>query len=191
MPNNTPKRRRAPKKTDQPNTQAALKALREAHGVEVTEADRQAARQLSAFYHDKNTAPIIKQAVFQLFWDLALFYDVRLPKMFTSRWLPYWQTLLACNRRQGHMPTVIHYTWQPLPSEETELDKQDREEEEARAIFNLIHDERLTPKYEGIANKIMEILDMAHPFNVFEVFRVAWPLALAKLAEKEPDESDG
>ncbi len=181
MKKTTPKKRQPARKPD-----GTLEVLRQRLGVKVIETDRIQARLLSSLYHGKETAPMIKHALFQIFLDTAGHFKTTLPKNFTRSWLPYWATFMACNRKQRHMPTKLMYTWQPDQEEEATLAAQEEEENAARALFDLIHGEQLPESYrERISNPVMEILDEAHAFNVFEVFRVAWPLALEKVAAKE------
>lgn len=53
---------------------------------------------------------------------------------------------------------------------------------ETRAVFDLL----LNPYIdEHFKDSVLGILDKANPYHCFEVFRVAWPIALAKLAEEE------
>ena len=174
----------------QRSTAAALKALRESLGVEVTEADKQTARQLNALYHSKTVPPIIKHALFNIFWDMATkLYHIPLPTHFDRKWLPVWATLAAVNRMQGHMPTTISYTWQPDEKESAELDAEEEEESYARHIFGLMHDKRISEGVRGpFVDGFLGLLEPYHPFNCFETFRVALPLLLAA---PEPEEKGG
>ena len=166
-----------------------LATLLKETGVKVTGADRATARRLDTLYHDKQTPKIIKHTIFQIFWDLHMHYSIKLPKNFDDSWLPFWAAFGAVNRRQGHMPTHIDYTWSPSPEEEAELDEQDKKEADTRAIFELFHNQNLPPVIaEELRGTIDSILDAAHPTSSFEVFRVAWPLALERY-ESETEES--
>ena len=172
-------------KTVKVSNQPSLAAARQILDVTATEADHETARQLLTIYHNKETPPMIRHLIFQVFWDAAQFYAIKLPENFTSKWRPYWPLLVARLRADGYMPSCIRYTWQPTPEEETELDAADDEEKHLRGIFNLLHDDRLSANhYNNFADEFTEILESVHPLNNFEVFRVAWPLALDKLASK-------
>ncbi len=88
-------------------TSDALRALRERFGVQVTEADKDLARQLVTIYHDKLTPPFVSHLISESFYDLAKHYGIPLPKQWPRKWLAYWPTLLAVARFQGHLPTNI------------------------------------------------------------------------------------
>jgi hypothetical protein len=178
----TPKGRKAATKPDQ------LSDLRARFGVKVTAADRKTARTLDALYKNEQTPPLIKSAIFQLFWDVAHFYGLDLPKQFDSKWLSFWETLCAVNRKCGEVTTTIRYTWQPTPEEEAELDAEEKTENDARAIFDFIHSKVESDAAERIRDGVLAILDEAQPFNCLDMFLVAWPLALEKLSEQKASE---
>jgi hypothetical protein len=176
----TSKRQRGSTKPS-PSVQDARKIL----GVEPIKEDHETARLLLALYHNKKTPEMFKHLIFQVFWDGVHFYNISLPKNFTSKWRPYWPLLVAKLRVQGQMPTSIRYTWQPTPEEEAALDAEEEEDNYLRHVFQLAHDPKLPAgAHDRIAGEITSILDEARPDRDFEVFRVAFPRALAALAAK-------
>lgn len=182
---------RKEQKRGESKTAAALESLRARLNVEVTDADVELARQLSALYHNKAVPEMFKHAVFQIFWDVTRHLGVPLPNNFTSKWLTIWPTLIARLRRSGECPTQLRYTWQPDEEETARLDAEEEEESYARHIFNLCHDESLPygPR-ENIGDSVLDILNNANPYETWEVFRVAWPLALQKIAEEDGETAD-
>ncbi len=61
-------------------------------------------------------------------------------------------------------------------------------EASTRAVFDFLHDERLLePQKNDIQNTALEILENAGALYTWEVFRVAWPLALATIEETGDD----
>jgi hypothetical protein len=156
-----------------------------------TERDHALALQLVTLYKDKATPEMLRQMVFKLFWDLCQHYDVLslLPKNFTRYWLKLWPALLARVGREGNMPTHISYTWEPSAEEEAELEAEEKEETDARAVFEVFHNQSLPPVIaDELRDTIDSILNAAHPTSSFEVFRVAWPVALERY-ESETEES--
>jgi hypothetical protein len=182
MAKNTPQGRKGSNKL-----RASIRAALNSAKVQITGADRKAAAAICALYRDKAAPPVISHSIFQLFCDLARHYDIGpLPPHFDRRWSGYWPALVAINRKRGELPSAISYTWQPGPEEEAALDERDREQDEARAVFNLLHDQRIKGDVDRNLNDIVStILEHAQPEHHFEVFRVAWPLALDNFAEAQ------
>ena len=168
------------------NHHPSVSLARKVLGVEPTKADHDTAKLILTLYHNKSAPEMFKRAIFQLFWDLHLFYGFHLPNKFTSKWRPYWPPLLARVRQDGYLPTSISYTWQPTPEREAELDEEERIENEAEAVFNYL---RTVESYnEHTGDVLSDLIDQfAHPYNVREMFIHAWPLILQGL-EKEKAE---
>ncbi len=167
----------------------SLAAARKVLDVTPTKGDHDTARQLLALYHNKATAPMIRYLLSQLFWDATQFYGLALPSNYTSKWSAYWPLLLAKLRTHGCLPTRINYTWQPDEEEAAQLDAEEKEQRDARAIFDLLRNDALpVDTVNRLFDDVIEILDHAHPSADFEVFRVAWPRALAALKEDDARE---
>lgn len=179
------------KGSTRPRYNKQLQALLDRFQIKVTAADRLTARRLDALYHDKRTPPVINHTIFQIFQDLHKLYEITLPKNFVSKWIPFWEVLSACNRFQGHLAESIEYTWQHTDDEGEEMIEEEKAEAALRAIFDFIHDRRIPEQYRGrAADAVIEMLDSFHPFNNFDIFRIAWPLAVAKVEqEEEADEN--
>ncbi len=177
-----------PTRSQSSTRDTSLAAARKVLNVTPTRGDHESARQLLALYYNKATAPMIRHLILQLLWDSAKFYGVALPNQITNKWRPFWPLLLAKLRTHGCLPTRINYTWQPTEDEEAQLDAEEKEERDARAIFDLLHNDALpVDTLNRLFDDVIEILDHAHPSADFEVFRVAWPRALAAL-DNETDE---
>lgn len=57
------------------------------------------------------------------------------------------------------------------------------DERDARVIFDLLHNESISVRTRNsLFDDVLEILDTVGMTSTWEVFRVAWPLALRKLA---------
>lgn len=182
---NTPKNRKGSRQT-KPDQ---LQALRERIGVQVTSTDRKTARTLDALYKNEQTPPLIRHTIFQLFWDSCQHHGLKLPKNFNTKWLPFWETICACNRKQGYVSTSIRYSWQAIAEDSTQLDAEERETSDARAIFDLIHNKQLAGSdVERIREGVTAILDKAHPFHCLESFLTCWPLALERLEQEKASE---
>jgi hypothetical protein len=177
--------------TTKTNPLASINALLKERGAQVTEGDKATAAFLNSIYQNRNTPELFKGLILQSFFDVAEHFKVSsLPNDLPKHWLKLWPSLLAALRVQGGNVTKIRYTWQPTEAEAAALDAEEREaaeaEAEARAVFNLIDDERLpAAQRQRFTDEITDIVMRAAPNNVFEVFRVAWPIALTKLAEEE------
>lgn len=163
-----------------------LSQARTTLAVAPSEQHKNLSRLLVGIYKNKSTPDFIRHAVFQLFWDLSQHYKISLPKDFTAKWLSYWPLLLARVSRDGYVPASIRYSWHPTPEEETRLDAEEKEETDARAIFDLINNDQLQgEEIERIRESVTSIIDKAHPCNRFEVFTIAWPLALETLEQEK------
>lgn len=175
-------------------TAAALAALRTDLGIEVNDFDNTGARDIAHLYRSPRTPPIIQHAIFQIYLDLAKLYKIPLPANCTRTWLSVWPTLIAANQLQGSLPTIIRYTWEPSDEESAELDAEEEEDNYARHVFDLTNDERLPDDVRDLITQgVSDTIDRgeATPMQSFEVFRVAWPLALinnAKTSEGEGGE---
>lgn len=160
-----------------------------------TPADAEIAKQLIKLYHDRRTPALFKHAIFEIFPRVAAYYDLKFPNSNwtqTKKWLPSMTRLVARARVQGHMVTSVHFTFEPTPEREAELDAEEKIENDARAVFDLIHDPRFagSSDMESLKDSVVEILDLAHPYHTWETFRVAWPLGLAKAAGETDDADD-
>lgn len=177
------KRARAQKKSERKPSAVLARSIL---GVAPTKTDNDLARQLAALYRNKQTPEFIRHTIFQLFWDSCEHYKIPLPPNFTKAWLPYWALILAAHRRTGNMPARIRYTWHPTEEETAELDAQEKAETTTRAIFDACHNREIPPDIRGrFADGVIEVLDLAHPYKNWEVFRTAWPRALRILNEDD------
>ncbi len=177
---NTPARA----KSSTPARDTSANAARRILAIEPTEADKRTARQLTALYKSKDTPDLIKSAVFDLFFDTCRHYGVKLPANFTSKWIPFWPLLLARVRTNGHVVTKINYTYEPSAEQEAEYEAEEKEEADARAIFDLIHNKAIRPDVRRrFAEEVLSILDTVPVDDTWELFRVAWPFALDSLTE--------
>ena len=191
---NTSKRRRSstkpaplPVREETPHpSQAEVRKLvtqaRERLNIEPTKDDHASAQQLLKLYESKKLPPLFESAIFQIFYDACVHYGVRMPNHVPDHWREFWPLLIARLRHDGHLLSTISYTWGCSEEKEAELDAEEEEERDARAIFDLINNPHVTT---SIKDGFADILDKAHPWHNFEVFRVAWPLALRKLAVEE------
>ncbi len=186
MPKNTPA------SGESSTRDTSLAAARKILDVTPIKGDHDTARQLLALCHNKATAPMIRYLLSQLFWDATQFYGLALPSNYTSKWRAYWPLLLAKLRTHGCLPTRINYTWQPTEEEEARLDAEEKADADARAIFDLLHNDALpVDTVNRLFDDVIEILDHAHPSADFEVFRIAWPRALAALDDENSEEARG
>jgi hypothetical protein len=155
-------------------------------GMKVTESDRATAATINSLYKSKSTPQLIKGLILETYFDLTKHYSIARQSDCARHWLSTWPYLLAVLRRQEHAPTKIRWTWQPDVDEEAELDAEQEREDKARAVFDLIQNPHIS---EGLKDAVSDILDKAHPWHTWEIFRTAWPLALEILAE-EGDEDE-
>ncbi len=145
----------------------SLAAARKILDVTPNEGDQNAARQLLALHSNKHTPPMIKHLIFNLFWDVCQYYRIALPNNFPSKWRGYWPLVIAKLRATGHMPATASYTWQPDEEEEAQLDAEEKEERDTRAIFDLLHHGSLPVDTRNrLFDDVIEILDRAHPHRV-------------------------
>ena len=170
----------------------SLTAARKILDVTPTKVDHESARQLLALHSNKHTPPMIKHLIFNLFWDVCQHYGIALPNHFPSKWRSFWPVVIAKLRATGHMPATASYTWQASKSEEAQLDAEEKTESNTRAIFDLLHNDTLpVDMVNRLFDDVIEILDHAHPSADFEVFRIAWPRALAALDNETGEEARG
>ncbi len=182
---NTPARA----KSSTPARDTSASAARRILAIEPTEPDKRTARQLTALYKSKDTPDLIKSAVFELFFDTCRHYGVKLPANFTSKWIPFWPLLLARVRTNGHLVTKINYTYEPTAEREAELDAEEKEEADARAIFDLVHNKAIRQDVRiRFTDEVNSVLDAVPVTDVWELFRVAWPLALESLNEAKAED---
>jgi hypothetical protein len=174
-----------------PNELKSLVAQARARlNVPPTKEDRETTQRILTLYHDKHTPPMFEHVIWRIFYDACQKYDLSLPNHVTEHWRPFWPLLIARLRHDdSYSPTTISYTWGCSDEREAALDEQDRIETQTEAIFDLLHDARMRAYVsEHLKDDVMEILDRANPYHTWEVFRVAWPLALDRIAEENKQE---
>jgi hypothetical protein len=172
-----------------PARDTSINTARRILAIEPTEADRQTARQLCDLYTNKQTPDMFRHYIFQVFWASAHHYGFDLVKNFTAKWRPLWPFLIAKLRTTGQLPTSITYSWEPSEEQEAEYEAEEKEEADARAIFDLIHNKAIRQDVRiRFTDEVNSVLDAVPVTDTWELFSVAWPLALESLNEEKAED---